>query len=528
MRTSMFRTAAGGLTLTLALALAACGGSGGGSDDGGAASDTLIVENAFQLTTLDPARMFEPTGNMIDRVLYDTLLTFEGDDVTEPVPSLAESYEASDDAKTFTFTLRDDAVFSDGSPVTSEDVVFSLTRVANVKGNPSFLMDGLTATAPDDTTVVITSEVPNAAIPFILPNPALGIVNSEAVRAGGGTDEEGADQADTAETALNTESQGSGPYILDSYSTTTEVVLSANPEYWGEAPTYQTVIVRNVQANVQKLDVISGESQIAVDLSPAQAEGVDGVQVISGASPSVFFLLMNQDPAVSEITSNPDFQEAVRFGVDYEGLVSLAGSGAVQAAGIIPSMFLGTLPPGEAVERDVGRAADALERSGLDNPSVTLSYPSDVQVNGLNFGDLAARVQENLAEVGITVELNPAPVQTALEDYRNGANELGLWQWGPDYPDPQDYLVFTPGQLVGLRANWTPELDPDMTALAEQARGTVSDEERAPMYEEIQRQLNTSSPFVPLIQPAQILVAGESVGNVASNALWLVNISELT
>ena len=101
---------------------------------------------------------------------------------------------------------------------------------------------------------------------------------------------------------------------------------------------------------------------------------------------------------------------------------------------------------------------------------MTLSYPSEIQVNGIDFGDLAAAVQAQLAEVGITVELAPAPVQTALEGYRAGTEEMGLWSWGPDYPDPSDYLVFTPGQLVGLRAGWPagadPQLESEATAVA--------------------------------------------------------------
>ena len=108
-----------GCAAALAVGLAACGGSTGGSANGGGggstsgpSSSSLVVETSFVLKTLDPARMFEPTGLMIDHTLYDTLLTYKGSDVTNPVPDLASSYTASADAKTYTFKLRPGVKFA--------------------------------------------------------------------------------------------------------------------------------------------------------------------------------------------------------------------------------------------------------------------------------------------------------------------------------------------------------------------------------------------------------------------------------
>src|SRR6201985_1793716 len=166
-----------GCAAALAVGLAACGGStgggasGGGGSTSGPSSSSLVVETAFVLKTLDPARMFEPTGLMIYHVLYDTLLTYKGSDVTTPVPGLATSFTASSDAKTYTFTLRQGVTFANGDPVTAADVVYSLTRTKNIQGNPSFLMAGITATAPNASTVVLTSATANTAIPAIVTNP---------------------------------------------------------------------------------------------------------------------------------------------------------------------------------------------------------------------------------------------------------------------------------------------------------------------------------------------------------------------
>jgi peptide/nickel transport system substrate-binding protein len=535
-------TAAGGAA-GLAVAVAACGGgatSSGGSgatsgSSGGAASGstgagpagTLVVETSFVLKTVDPARMFEPTGLMIDHQLYDTLLTYKGSDVTKPVPDLATSFTASPDAKTYTFTLRKGVTFANGDPVTASDVVYSLTRTKNIQGNPSFLMAGVTATAPNANTVVLTSQTPNTAIPAIVTNPALGIVDAKAVAADGGDDSAKAVTADKAEAKLNATSAGSGPYTLTSFSTTSEVDLTANPRYWGPKPKYAKIVIRNVTASVQKLDVLRGESQIAVDLSPTQAEGMSGVQIVNGASPNLFFVLSNDNPKVSAIASNPKFQEAVRDGINYAGLVQLAGKGAEQAAGVIPSNFLGALPASDAPVYDLAKAKAALAASGLGHPTVTMVYPSDLSVNGISFGDLAARVQQQLAQVGITVKLQGQSIQVALDSYRGGKEEMGLWYWGPDFPDPSDYLNFLPGALVGLRAGWAKGADPALEALGTKAASTTQDSARAALYQQIQQSMNTASPFMPLIQPAQIVIGASSLKNLQSNALWLVDLNEL-
>jgi len=115
----------------------------------------------------------------------------------------------------------------------------------------------------------------------------------------------------------------------------------------------------------------------------------------------------------------------------------------------------------------------------------------------------------------------------ALNSYRGGQEQMGLWYWGPDFPDPSDYLNFLPGALVGLRAGWAKGADPALEKMGTTAAGTTDKATRQSLYLQIQRSMNTASPFMPLIQPAQILVGATSVKNLQSNALWLVDLSEL-
>src|SRR5207249_764757 len=167
-------------------------------------------------------------------------------------PLLVQSWTASRDAKTFTFDLKQNAAFADGTPLTAADVVFSFRRLVNLKGNPSFLLAGVTASAKGKYTVILRSKTPNTALPAILANPSAGIVNSKLVRQHGGTDAANASKADKAEKWLNSAGStgaGSGPYLLKSFSTTSQVTLQPNPRYWGsKKPAFGTVVLRNMIA----------------------------------------------------------------------------------------------------------------------------------------------------------------------------------------------------------------------------------------------------------------------------------------
>jgi peptide/nickel transport system substrate-binding protein len=503
------------------LAVAACGSGSGGS--GGGSGPTLVIDSTFDLKTVDPGREYELTGQMLTHGMYETLLTFAGDDLATPAPGLASSYELSPDAKTLTLTLAKGRVFSDGSPVTADDVVFSLQRVIGVKGNPSFLLDGVTVAKKDDATVVLTSAEPNAALPYILPNPALSVVNSKVVTANGGT----TDDKDGAEKFLNGTSAGSGPYILKTLDVSSQAVLTKNPAYNGPAkPAYDTIVIRNVQAATQVLNVQKGDSQVALDLSGDQVSGLDRgkLTVTSGPSAYTIFLFLNQGADVSTATSNPQYVSAVKKAIDYAGLLQVAGAGSVQPASMIPTMITGSLPAAEAPKQDLAGAAAALAASGVTGQTPKLAYPSDFTLLGLSFQTIAERLQSQLAAAGITVDLAPAPVATELDNYRSGKEQMGLWYWGPDFPDPSNYLAFAPDGLIGKRANWPASAAPDIDRAAKAAAAAVDPGQRASLYQDFQRSLNAGGPFIPLVQPATNIVTAKSVTGAAYNPIWTLDL----
>ena len=490
------------------------------------AEGTLVVDTSFVVQTIDPQRMFEPTSQIAVKGMYDTLVTFRGQSTT-PLPWLARSWKVSKDAKTFTFTLRRDVKFSDGTPLTSADVLFSFNRVINLKGSPSFLLAGVKVSAPTKYTVVLRSSTPNPALLRIVPNPSLGIVNSKVVKANGGSDAPGADKTDKAEPYLLAHSAGSGPYVLKSYNNKTEIVLEANPGFWGPKPSFQTVVIRNLPAATQLLNVQRGSNEVALDLSAQQADSLRGnknLKVVTNASPNLFNIDINVDPKISTTTANEHIRKAIRYALDYASFTKLSGPGAKQSPGMIPSQFLGHLPASAAVKRDLKLARAEVAASGIQNPRITLTYPSELTVNGISFATLAQKTKSNLAEIGIGIDLVGKPVNAFLKSYAAGQHAMSQSYWAPDFPDPNDYLVFLPGGHTAMRVNWKAGMDPVLEKLGKRAAVTVGDKQRKALFLQIGHRMNQTAPFYPLFQPAQAIVSSKNLTNAVIGSVWPLDV----
>ncbi|TMV76411.1 hypothetical protein FGG78_28385 [Thioclava sp. BHET1] len=176
-------------------------------------TDTLVVARSMDVNSLDPARAFCDTCQIYLSAVYQTLVTLAPDNKTL-VPNLAKSWEANDDFTQFTFHLGK-AEFSDGSAVSADDVVWSIDRLKNLKGSPSFLMDGLVSvTATDPETVVFKLDAPNSEFLNKLSASYAGIVNAKEAKAHGALATADAASKDTAESWFMSHSAGSGPYML--------------------------------------------------------------------------------------------------------------------------------------------------------------------------------------------------------------------------------------------------------------------------------------------------------------------------
>src|SRR6185437_3313552 len=117
--------------------------------------------------------------------------------------------------------------------------------------------------------------------------------------------------------------------------------------------------------------------QIVLSLSGDQAQTLssnDKLAVNAFTSPNLTFLYTNVNPEVLQFGSNAHFISAVRYGIDYDALVKVAGAGAAQAPGVVPPQFLGALPASAAVHRDLAKAKTELQAAGIANPTVELDY----------------------------------------------------------------------------------------------------------------------------------------------------------
>lgn len=519
-------------------ALTACGSAGGGSQaaaggsSAGSTGGTLVVDSAYVFTSkdADPARGgVDFTAVPVFHALYDTLVTFANNDYTTPAPSLATSYTASNNDKTFTFTLRKGVKFSNGDPLTASDVVFSFLRVQNLEDTPSYLMAGVSSvTAPNPSTVVMTTATPDPALPYVLTNPAMGVTDAKQVEAHGGTDAANASKTDSATSWLDANSVGTGPYVLKSFSASGRVELAANPNYWGpDKPHFRTVVYSAVDPSTQALDIQRGSDQVALDIPTTQANGMKSqadlaVQLFS--SPISDFLFVSAKPSVSKVTANPDIQNAIRYGLDYAGLVSLAGPGSVRAAGIVPPGFLGALSPSDAIATDTAKARQDVAASGIKNPTITLSY---VTGTSALVPVLASRIQSSLGQIGITVTLNPQSSIVGVQDYRGGQDQMGLFNWAPDYPDPNDYLAFAPGGTVGLRAGWPATAAPSLATEAATTGAMDSNTARGAGFVALQRALNSQSPIYPLVFPGESIVSTSNLSGVQFSSVWYLDFAAI-
>ena len=512
----------------LALVLSGCAGGGGGSSTG-SSGGTLVVDDVFDMKTSDPARSFELTGSIVDKAMYETALTFEGDDVTKPVPQLTTA-ALSDDQKTLTLTLNGKHVFSSGNPVTIDDIVWSYKRVQGIAGNPAFLLSNLSTGKPfaiektSDTTMTITDTAANPALPTILPNPSLGVLDSKTLQAHGGT----TGKDDAAEKYLNGTSAGSGPYQLSSYNVTSKVVFARNAKHVGTKPKYDRIVMQNVKGPSQKIDVQGGQAGLALNLNSQQVQGIgSGTKVVKSTSANLGYLWLNQDPKVSGgVTDDAGFGKAVRHAIDYGAIRELAGSGSTQPGGIIPSQFVGALESDPNNATDAAAAKSDLSGSSYKGQTVTLSYPTDATLDGVEFANMAQSVQSDLQGAGVKVKLNGLPIATLLDSYRAGKLQAGLMYWGPDFPDPSDYLTFSPGDALGLRAGWAKGDAPEVTK-AKQAAIAATGDARAAAFQAWQRAANEDGAFVPLVQAAKYLVTGSGVTKATPNAIWTVDLARV-
>jgi peptide/nickel transport system substrate-binding protein len=498
---------------------------------GEAAEKTLVVGASFIIKSLDPGRTIETTSNTINHSVYDSLVTFDGEDLSTPKPSLATDWKISDGGRTYTFRLRPNVKFSSGNPLTSADVKWSLERVKNLKNNPAFFLNSVDEVlAPDPITVVLKLRAANPALLPILASSSLAALDSKLVTQKGGDASGNAKEQDKAESFLNGQSAGTGAYVLERYVPEQEVVLVRNPNHWRGAPKLDRIVIRNItEPATQKLQLERGDLDIATGLDQDQMKALRsaaGVTVRTSPAATTFYVLMNNHPQIGGSFAHPKVQQAVRHALDYDGILAIAGPGAVRLAGVIPTTFPGALDPRQAIRTDREKARSLLKDANLGEVKGALTYASDSTIWGVQMSLLAQKIQADLAAVGIAITLNGLPRTTALQLYRDGKNQLGVWSWAADYPDGQNFLVYAPGRTVGKRAGWLAEASPEareLAQLATDAETEVDAGKGVALYRKFEERLAQTGPYAPLFQPAVPYAFRANVQGVTFNSVWGVD-----
>ncbi|SNS26139.1 ABC transporter substrate-binding protein [Antarctobacter heliothermus] len=495
----------------------------------------LVIANRIDdIKTFDPAESFEFAGADVSRNVYNKLVNFDPLDLDAGYqPDLAESWDISEDGKTITFTMADGHVFASGNPVTAKDAEFSLRRAVLLNKTPSFILTqfGFTAenveqtiVATDDKTLVLTLDKPYA-VSFVL--------NCLTATIGGIVDMQTAManevDGDMGNGWLRTNTAGSGPYKVVDWKPNESVLMDLNPNYGGEKPAMERVIVQHIQESAtQRLQLERGDIDVARNLSPEDVAGlekVDGVKIVDELRGRLMYFSANQK---NEMLSDPKVLEALKLATDYEGMSGsfLKGQYTVHQA-FLPLTFLGALE-NKPYTYDVEAAKAALAESGFPECGPIKISVRDAQERL----DIAQSLQNTWGMIGCDVELIVGTGAQTLDRYRAREHDIYLGAWGPDYPDPNTNagtFAVNPDNsdaagatgLLAWRNAWgIPEMS-EQTLAAVVENDT---DKRREMYLALQAEHQKVSPFGVMFQQIEQNGMGASVENfVAGGATTAVS-----
>lgn len=412
---------------------------------GAADDDPVLVAMTFDFNALDPHRAFCDACRTYLAATYETLLTLDAGN--NPVPLLAESWQANEAQTVFTFRLDPAARFSDGSPVEARDVRWSLERLRNLAAAPTFLAADIAAIdTPDDRTVVIRLSRPNGQFPLLLAAPYAAIVNSDVASANGARADADAPRQDKAAAWFVSNSAGSGPFVLQSYRTGEELTLARNPAYWREPPHLETVTLVHAADSEAKAGLLaSGDADTAIGIdAPAIRKLVQSKKFTIEQQPADHFIYLALSPGAKQGGEKltPAVREAIDLALDREALIArlLPGAASLISAPISP-----LVPGGSgyvARPHDPARARELLARAGhVDGLTLEAAFPA-LMAFGVDFADLMKEVQQQLAAVGVTLTLRPLPYTQWRETINGEGIPVTAVFYAPDYVGTEQYAEY--------------------------------------------------------------------------------------
>jgi peptide/nickel transport system substrate-binding protein len=535
----------------LAAAAAGCGG-----DDGG---NTLVFGGAADPTALDGALISD--GESI-RVLYQMTegLTRLKPGTSEVEPSLAESWEASDDGLAWTFTLRDDVTFHDGEPFNAEAVCFNFERWFNFPA--SLQGDGTTyywqygfgggfktpaegapgpdqslyksCEAVDETTVTLNLTKPSATILSTLTLPSLHIVSPKALQDyeadAGSVNEDGIFQP--SGTYSTEHPTGTGPFTFESWTPGEQLTLVRNDDYWGEPAKLDKIIFQPISDNAARLQALqNGEIQGYDLVEPQDVEtisGDDALQLLERPPFNVGYVTINSSKAP---TDRLEVRQAIAHALNRQAVVDgfYAGRG-VLATQFQPPEIFGYADDVVTYDYNPEKSKQLLQQAGLTLPvGIEFWYPTDVSRDYMpdpkrNFEAFAA----DLNKAGFKVTPKSAPWRPDYVSRVNDGNagNVNLIGWIADFADPDNFIgtfFQAPSAQFGFE-------NQEIHDLLNSAEEETDPAKRTSLYQDANRKIMEVLPGVPYVHakaalalqsdvsgyvPSPVGVGGESFASVA-------------
>ncbi len=530
--------------VTAGLALGGCGGSKTSDTTESAAADTAAAETTAEVKGVEvdttgylvaalnadiqtadvqkTSKDYEVPLNIFDRLVD---IEVDADGNSKIVPSLAESWDISDDGLEYTFHLRQGVKFHNGNDFTAEDVAYTFHRLLTTDGavNTEFidqiegaeeLMNAEAATLEgvevlDDYTVKVTLKEPFAGFLASISSPGVSIYDSEATDAAG--DQFGMDPALTV---------GTGPFEFSSWSFNNQLVLTRNEDYWKGASELPGVVIKIIpDTETQSMMFESGELDI-LDLDFA-ADSVDRFtetypdQIVQGPRVGITYFTMNFN---KEPFEDVRVRKAVQMAIDRQAILDAlyGGRGQVEQ-GIFPHGLIGFNADQEEIKYDPEAAkallAEAGYPDGFDMEIAADSSASDTITMALEI------VSSQLAEIGINAEIQTYDQSTWLETRKAG--ELGSFMstWTADYNDPDNFIYTFFGNEEKTKIRSVNYPDTEVMERVAKARTIVNYDERLAEYKALEEKLiHEDAAWVPMFSRLHLFAVGKRVQGFAP--LW--------
>ncbi len=450
----------------------------------------LVVTQQYDVNSLDPAVASDTGSLRVTSNIYEGLVRFKPGTV-QVEPCLASKWEVSEDAKVWTFHLRRDVLFHDGTPLDARSVEYSIKRQTEAKKDQVGYADFVYAPVqkvetPDDYTVRFHLKYPfapflnNLAVPMAAP-----VVGPS---------------ADSNANGGSAPPPGTGPYIpgerMDG-----GILLRANPHYWGTAPKEKEVVfltVRDSQALSEML--LQEQSDIALDLTfdEAARARAQGFPVYRTTGLDICYLGFYTE---REPFDRAGVRKAVARALDTEEVYKQLGLQQAQPA-------IGHLPPGVAGSESSSRpdynpdeTDRLLKEAGYQNGlSFTLITYSDSRPYTPGGGkELAEALARSAAEAGITVKVKDYPWEQFKEALQRREGDAFLYGWISDNGDPDNFLytLLAPDQIKQGQ-NITRYSSAQLETILTSARNTTDMKLRRELYAQAQVILNQDTPWVVL------------------------------